>query len=104
MGRLLYGIFSRSPFGILTLHGGLKDNAIPRECEAEILIPAENTQIVCEYVKELNEILKKELVETDPGVQVLIEEQGNAEAEILDYHSVSRAFFICAMCQTEFSI
>lgn len=59
MGRLLYGIFSRSPFGILTLHGGLKDNAIPRECEAEILIPAENTQIVCEYVKELNEILKK---------------------------------------------
>ena len=55
MGRLLYGIFSRSPFGILTLHGGLKDNAIPRECEAEILIPAENTQIVCEYVKELNQ-------------------------------------------------
>ena len=93
MGRLLYGIFSRSPFGILTLHGGLKDNAIPRECEAEILIPAENTQIVCEYVKELNEILKKELVETDPGVQVLIEEQGNAEAEILDYHSVSRVIF-----------
>ena len=93
MGRLLYGIFSRSPFGILTLHGGLKDNAIPRECEAEILIPKENTQIVCEYVKELNEILKKELVETDPGVQVLIEEQGNAEAEILDYHSVSRVIF-----------
>ena len=93
MGRLLYGIFSRSPFGILTLHGGLKDNAIPRECEAEILIPEENTQIVCEYVKELNEILKKELVETDPGVQVLIEEQGNAEAEILDYHSVSRVIF-----------
>lgn len=93
MGRLLYGIFSRSPFGILTLHGGLKDNAIPRECEAEILIREENTQIVCEYVKELNEILKKELVETDPGVQVLIEEQGNAEAEILDYHSVSRVIF-----------
>ena len=90
MGRLLYGIFSRSPFGILTLHGGLKDNAIPRECEAEILIPKENTQIVCEYVKELDEILKRELAETDPGVQVLIEEQGNAEAEILDYHSVSR--------------
>jgi hypothetical protein len=40
-----------------------------------------------------NEILKKELVETDPGVQVLIEEQGNAEAEILDYHSVSRVIF-----------
>ena len=55
MGRLLYGIFSRSPFGILTLHGGLKDNAIPRECEAEILIREENTQIVCEYVKELNQ-------------------------------------------------
>ena len=51
--------FRVPPFGILTLHGGLKDNAIPRECEAEILIPAENTQIVCEYVKELNEILKK---------------------------------------------
>lgn len=32
-------------------------------------------------------------METDPGVQVLIEEQGNAEAEILDYHSVSRVIF-----------
>ena len=93
IGRTLKLVQANVNIQIAELDGGEKDNAIPRECEAEILIPKENTQIVCEYVKELNEILKKELVETDPGVQVLIEEQGNAEAEILDYHSVSRVIF-----------
>lgn len=93
MGRMLHGIFERSPFGILTLHGGLKDNAIPRECEAEILIPQENTQLILDYINELDQTLKKELAQTDPGVHLLAEEKETAEAEILDYNSVSRVIF-----------
>lgn len=93
MGRVLYGIFERSPFGILTLHGGLKDNAIPRECKAEILLPEENSECICEYIQEINEVFKKELAETDSDVQVLVEKQGVVEAEMLDYNSVSRVLF-----------
>ena len=61
MGRVLKGVFDRTPFGIISLAGGLKDNAIPRECVSDILVPAENVGAVKEYVKEMVVSLKMSL-------------------------------------------
>lgn len=36
--------FDRMEMAIVSLAGGLKDNAIPRESEAEIVIPEEKRQ------------------------------------------------------------
>ena len=51
MGRLLDEIFAASPLGISQLFGGLKDNAIPRECVASIVVPKENKEVV-ETIRE----------------------------------------------------
>ena len=93
MGRLLSGIFAFSPFGILSMEGGLKDNAIPRECKAELLVPEEKAEEICDFVKEMNGILKKELSESDPDVQICMEETKTTEGMILDYASVSKVIF-----------
>ena len=90
MGRVLKGIFDRTPFGIISLAGGLKDNAIPRECISDILVPAEKVGAVKEYVNEMDGILKNEFMSSDPAVTVVLTEEGEAEEQILDFGSVNR--------------
>lgn len=93
MGRVLDGICGQTPLGIITLKGGLKDNAIPRECYCEILVPDENVNVVKEFVDNLSGTLSKEFMNSDPGVRLLCEDMGNTETEILDYTSVNKIIF-----------
>ena len=93
MGRVLKGIFDRTPFGIISLAGGLKDNAIPRECVSDILVPAENVGAVKEYVKEMDGIIKNEFMSSDPAVTAVLTDEGEAEEQILDFGSVNRVIF-----------
>lgn len=93
MGRVLKGIFDRTPFGIISLAGGLKDNAIPRECVSDILVPVENVGAVKEYVKEMDGILKNEFMSSDPAVTAVLTDEGEAEEQILDFGSVNRVIF-----------
>ena len=44
MGRVLKYVSDRMELGVMTLEGGLKDNAIPRECTAGLLIPEEKKE------------------------------------------------------------
>lgn len=93
MGRVLDAICESTPLGIITLAGGLKDNAIPRECTCEILVPKENVNHVMEEVRNLDEAFKKELAASDAEVKLLCEDLGNADRDILDYASVNKIIF-----------
>ena len=59
MGRVLKYLSDRMELAVVSLAGGLKDNAIPRECEAEIVIPEEKKAELSDYITELEKILKK---------------------------------------------
>ena len=93
MGRLLRALFEETPFGIISLAGGLKDNAIPRECVTELLVPQENVNLVKEIADKLDIELKKEFVTADPSVCIEFEDLGKKEERILDFGSVSRVIF-----------
>lgn len=93
MGRALALIFDQTPFGIISLEGGLKDNAIPRECSAELIIPDENTDMVIELMKGLDKILKNEFSISDPDVTVSCICNDIKEADILDFSSVNKIVF-----------
>ena len=90
MGRVLNNIAKEVPFGIITLAGGLKDNAIPRECNASILVPEEGVSRVEEIIAETSEVLKKEFFSSDAGVQVTSVNDGAKEAAILDFVSLNK--------------
>ncbi len=90
MGRVLNNIAKEVPFGIITLAGGLKDNAIPRECNASILVPEEGVSRVEEIIAETSEILKKEFFSSDAGVQVTSVNAGDSSADILDFVSLNK--------------
>lgn len=93
MGRLLRALFEETPFGIISLAGGLKDNAITRECVTELLVPRENVNLVKEIADKLDIELKKEFMTADPSVCIEFEDLGKKEESILDFGSVSRVIF-----------
>lgn len=90
MGRVLNNIANEVPFGIISLAGGLKNNAIPRECNASILVPEEAVSLVETIISEQSEIFKKEFFASDADVQVTSANAGVQEASILDFASINQ--------------
>lgn len=94
MGRILKYAQERSEFGIVSLEGGLKDNAIPRECDCTVLVPEEGMEVFEQICTEITEIVKKEYITSDPGLQISIEKKGVQEAEILNFASLQKVLFL----------
>ncbi len=90
MGRVLNNLAKELPFGIITLAGGLKDNAIPRECVADLLVPEECVARATEILSEHSEVFKKEFFTSDPEVSVRFANEGVQEADILDFVSLNK--------------
>lgn len=90
MGRVFSALADVTPFGVITMAGGLKDNAIPRECKATILLPEEGLATATDALKVLEAALKNEYIKSDAGIQILVQPMGIQKADILDYASVNR--------------
>lgn len=66
LGRALYACSRETELRIVSVSGGLKDNAIPREATA--LVAAADVQAVEAVCAKLDAALKREYRVTDPGV------------------------------------
>lgn len=93
MGRLLKQIMDITPFGIISMDGGLKDNAIPRECNCEILLPEESADAVMQVAETLDQAFKNEFCVSDAKVEVLCKKEEVCETKMLDYTSVHKVIF-----------
>ena len=69
LGRLLSGL-AKTEYALASCSGGTKDNAIPIEAEAELIIPAKEKEALASIVKEYEQIFQKEFANRDAGVQV----------------------------------
>lgn len=75
LGRVLSQLADCIEFQLVSMEGGLADNAIPREAAARILLskeinPAEAEERIKKFVTAVNKELKRELAEKDSGVTV----------------------------------
>lgn len=73
LGRVLYALSTQIPIQLLSMQGGLKDNAIPREAHAQFVLSSvksanEKDFDMDTFISEWNEILKKEYASTDPDI------------------------------------
>lgn len=93
MGRILKYLDQRMQIGILSLEGGLKDNAIPREASAALLIDPNETGTLELHTGEITKILQKEYAATEPKLAVLTELQEIKTCDILDASSAQRILF-----------
>ncbi|MDE6233725.1 MAG: aminoacyl-histidine dipeptidase [Lachnospiraceae bacterium] len=84
LGRILYGLKSKLSFDILNVNGGLKDNAIPREASASLLIDKKDINNIKDYVKDVGEILSNEYKNTDKDIRVEVKLNEEKTAKVME--------------------
>lgn len=70
MGRILNKIYADCPFNLVSINGGLKSNAIPRECEAIINVTELNR--VTALIRSIEKEIRDELIADDKNFRVTI--------------------------------
>jgi dipeptidase D len=74
LNRFLWNADRRFKISLSELKGGKARNAIPREAEALITLPAASIELIRVYFESYVKILKKELETVEPGFRMLLEE------------------------------
>jgi len=93
MGRILKALSAEVEFGIVSLAGGLKDNAIPRECSAELLVNKDDVKAMTAIFEQLKPVLANEFMASDKDVTIVYEEKGEQNAAVLSVASQTKVIF-----------
>lgn len=87
-GRILSEVAEKVDFSLLSLDGGVADNAIARQTEIQLLVSPENTEAFEEAVRESEAAIAKELATKDPDFCVSLVKWEKEEAQALDKASL----------------
>lgn len=90
-GRVLNDICSEMKANLISVQGGLADNAIPRETAGTIVIPASDTEAFEKTVKEAETALKAEFATKDPGLTVTVRKVTEGKCKGLSAESTAKA-------------
>lgn len=84
MGRLLLALDEAGvDYAVAGLSGGAKQNAIPRESQAQLLVPEGNADRARSVLADTMEQVKREYATTDSGLTLSVEEEGGTQAQVL---------------------
>lgn len=90
LARLLYIVGRDVDFRLISVDGGLKDNAIPKQATAFVGITAENVDNFMAAVEKIRKVMKHEFEATDPELEVLIDISENADRRVMTDASKDR--------------
>jgi len=91
MSRILVDISKVIDFRIISLNGGSKTNAIPREMDAILAVRKENVKGLEEALNKWNETLSNEYAVSDPDIKVSIKEYEYAVEKVFSKDSTDKA-------------
>jgi len=101
MGRLLFDLRELCSFALVDMRGGFKDNVIPREAEAVLLLPAgdeaDSVKLYANaegYIKQLMEKYQRELAGSEPELQFQLTDLGDDSCEVIDSYSFEKLLFM----------
>lgn len=100
MGRFLYTLQKTAAYEIISMAGGQKDNAITRECTAELL--AEDAEAVKLCAEKVQKGLREEYTGSDEGITIEVTEQGSSKEMVL--HPTSREKVLFFLMEVPFGI
>lgn len=83
MGRFMYDLSNVLNYGVISLNGGAKDNAIPRETIMELLIEESDCSLLEETIAKFDQIVKDEFSTSDPDVSLIFNKNGMKTANML---------------------
>lgn len=87
MGRVLNELKKKYfRINLCEINGGLKDNAITRQCQAKIIVD-ERMNNVEAYLNEIFAVIKSELKYSEPEVDLVLDYENNSQSEDM-WHNV----------------
>lgn len=90
MGRILKSLLTLD-YKLVSINGGSKNNAIPREADAIIALKSDNLEKAKELINEWNPILINELKTQDPGINVSILENAEKVEKVFSKECTEKA-------------
>lgn len=97
LGRILVDIVKSIDFKLVSVNGGAKDNAIPREADALILIKEADANTLIQKIASWNTILKNEYKKADPDLVVELEGINDSAAKVFSSDSRDKAIRLLYM-------
>ncbi|HPU63005.1 MAG TPA: aminoacyl-histidine dipeptidase [Mobilitalea sp.] len=96
LARLLFDLKKKCSYSVLHMEGGYKDNVIPREAFAEIVIEPEADiyRQITDEIDEIMEIYKKELRSSEPELNFSVKDLGEGEFNVLDSETFEKLLFL----------
>lgn len=94
MSEVLMGLLKKYNFNLISLKGGLKDNAIPTESKA-CIATSEDIEILKSAVEELTKDIFIKYKSTDPGIQITVKNTDMTES-VMDNESTERVLKVFA--------
>ena len=96
MGRILNFVWNEDKFNLISINGGSKDNAIPRECVAEICV--RDAQGVIALINKAALDISKELCADDRNFEVLAESFFGSE-KMISLEQTEKIIFLLSTVQ-----
>lgn len=81
-GRIIACIKPMVSFGIMSINGGDKANAIPNSCKIEFCV--EDAKLFCNAAKQFVDIIKDEIRDREPHFDVMLTVGNAAECDVFD--------------------
>lgn len=98
LGRVLYEMQADIPYAVCEIHGGQKENAIPRETTAQLLIPSKYLTIAQDFARKITAVLRNEYHVSDPNVTASLSVTGKScEKESIsfaDWKKICRFLYV----------
>lgn len=93
LGRLIFELTQIIDFKLIALKGGQKDNVIPREAYAEILISDKSYDDLSKAIETLSNNYYEELATSEPDLKIVTKAMKKKEYECLDDFSFNKVLF-----------
>lgn len=91
LGQVLTALAEKVPYHLVTLAGGLKDNAITREAEAQLVFASREAAAEAEKVAAAKgKVFRETCKETDAGVTVTLTVEGEETAAAMTAESAAK--------------
>ncbi len=90
LARILNMVSKEIPIQIVSLNGGEKDNAIPREAEAIVMISSQQEECFVSLIQEIENVLKNENMTKEKALTVAYDKLEQTKTSVLNAESTKR--------------
>ena len=94
MGRFLMFLEDKVVFDIVSIVGGVKDNVIPKNVVAKLLVNKKDLDALQEALAQFNQSIAVEFAVADPDITLVLEVQEETECRVLSASSKEKAITV----------